>query len=145
MLAVTWLTEGIIYPGTKLDKLPNAGSHLNPIQLLPESLTLNCWFKFEPATGCSATYLKFIKFGPIMVFPTVNFLSLTMKNINLKFPLNISMFSLVYTNYDSLYLPGGMIVLYLCAQLAVLYTYNCLLILIYYRLGQGELNTRRGQ
>ena len=26
---------------------------------------------------------------------------------------------------------GGMIVLYLCAQLAVLYTYNCLLILIY--------------
>ena len=28
-----------------------------------------------------------------------------------------------------------MIVLYLWAQLAVLYTYNCLLILIYYRLG----------
>ena len=31
----------------------------------------------------------------------------------------------------------GMIVLYLCAQLALLYTYNCFLILIYYRLGQG--------
>ena len=35
--------------------------------------------------------------------------------------------------------PGGMIVLYLCAHLAVLYTYNCLLILIYYRLGQIQL------
>ena len=35
--------------------------------------------------------------------------------------------------------PGGMRVLYLCAQLAVLYTYNCLLILIYYRLGQNQL------
>ena len=35
--------------------------------------------------------------------------------------------------------PGGMIVLYLCAQLAVLYTYNCLLILIYYWLGQNQL------
>ena len=34
---------------------------------------------------------------------------------------------------------GGMIVLYLCAQLAVLYTYNCLLVLIYYRLGQNQL------
>ena len=34
---------------------------------------------------------------------------------------------------------GGMIVLYLCAQLAVLYTYNCLLILIYYRLGPGGI------
>ena len=33
----------------------------------------------------------------------------------------------------------GMIVSYLCAQLAVLYTYNCLLILIYYRLGQNLL------
>ena len=32
-----------------------------------------------------------------------------------------------------------MIVLYLCAQLAVLYTYNCLLILIYYSLGQNLL------
>ena len=32
-----------------------------------------------------------------------------------------------------------MIVLNLCAQLAVLYTYNCLLILIYYRLGQNQL------
>ena len=30
-------------------------------------------------------------------------------------------------------------VLYLCAQLAVLYTNNCLLILIYYRLGQNLL------
>ena len=30
--------------------------------------------------------------------------------------------------------PGGMIVLYLCAQLAVLYTYDYLVILIYYRL-----------
>ena len=29
----------------------------------------------------------------------------------------------------------GMIVSYLCAQLAALYTYNCLLIMIYYRLG----------
>ena len=34
---------------------------------------------------------------------------------------------------------GGMIVLYLCAQLAVLYTYNCLLIMIHYRLGQNLL------
>jgi len=34
---------------------------------------------------------------------------------------------------------GGMIVLYLCAQLAVLCTYNCLLILKYYRLGQNQL------
>ena len=34
---------------------------------------------------------------------------------------------------------GGMIVLYMCAQLAVLYTYNCLLILIYYRVGQNQL------
>ena len=33
---------------------------------------------------------------------------------------------------------GGIIVLYLCAQLAVLYTYNCLLILIYYWLGQNH-------
>ena len=33
----------------------------------------------------------------------------------------------------------GMVVLYLCAQLAVLYTYYCLLILIYYRLGQNQL------
>ena len=33
---------------------------------------------------------------------------------------------------------GGLIVLYLCAQLAVLYTYNCLLILIYYRLDQNQ-------
>ena len=33
----------------------------------------------------------------------------------------------------------GMVVLYLCAQLAVLYTYNCLQILIYYRLGQNQL------
>ena len=33
-------------------------------------------------------------------------------------------------------LPGERIVLYLCAQLAVLYTYNCLLILIYYRVSQ---------
>ena len=32
---------------------------------------------------------------------------------------------------------GG--VLYLCAQFAVLYTYNCLLIMIYYRLGQNHL------
>ena len=32
----------------------------------------------------------------------------------------------------------GMIVLYLCAQLAVQYTDNCLLILIYYRLGQNQ-------
>ena len=32
-----------------------------------------------------------------------------------------------------------MIVSYLCAQLAVLYTYNCLLIMIYYRLGQNLL------
>ena len=32
-----------------------------------------------------------------------------------------------------------MIVLYLCAQLAILYTYNCLLIMIYYRLGQNLL------
>ena len=30
--------------------------------------------------------------------------------------------------------PGGMIVSYLCAQLAVLYTINCLLIMIYYSL-----------
>ena len=29
--------------------------------------------------------------------------------------------------------PGGMIILYLCAQFAVLYNYNCLLILIYYK------------
>ena len=35
--------------------------------------------------------------------------------------------------------PGGMIVLYLCAQLAVLYTYDCLLISIYYRLGRNQL------
>ena len=28
---------------------------------------------------------------------------------------------------------GGLIVSYLCAQLAVLYTYNCLLIMLYYR------------
>ena len=34
---------------------------------------------------------------------------------------------------------GGMIVLYLCAQLDVLYTYNCLVLLIYYRLGQNQL------
>ena len=34
---------------------------------------------------------------------------------------------------------GVMIVLYLCAQLAVLYTYTCLQILIYYRLGQNQL------
>ena len=34
-------------------------------------------------------------------------------------------------------LSGGMTVLYLCAQLAVLYTFNSLLILIYYRLGQN--------
>ena len=34
--------------------------------------------------------------------------------------------------------PGGMIVLYLCAQLAVLNTYNCTLILIYW-LGQNLL------
>ena len=34
---------------------------------------------------------------------------------------------------------GGMIVLYPCAQLAVLHTYNCLLIMIYYRLGQNLL------
>ena len=33
---------------------------------------------------------------------------------------------------------GGITVLYLCAQLAVLYTYNCFLILIYYRLGQNQ-------
>ena len=33
----------------------------------------------------------------------------------------------------------GMIVLYLCATLAILYTYNSLLILIYYRLGQNLL------
>ena len=37
--------------------------------------------------------------------------------------------------YSILLGSGGMIVLYLCAQLAVLYTHNCLLILIYYRLG----------
>ena len=34
---------------------------------------------------------------------------------------------------------GGMIVLYLYAHLAVLYTFNCLLLLIYYRLGQNQL------
>ena len=33
----------------------------------------------------------------------------------------------------------GMIVLYLSAQLAVLYTYNCLLIMIYFRLGRNLL------
>ena len=37
----------------------------------------------------------------------------------------------------------GMVVLYLCAQVAVLYTYNCLLILIYYRLGQNQLNINK--
>ena len=36
-------------------------------------------------------------------------------------------------------LPGGRIVLFLCAQLAVLYTYNCLLRMICYRLGQNQL------
>ena len=35
--------------------------------------------------------------------------------------------------------PRGMIVLYPWAQLAVLHTYNCLLIMIYYRLGQKLL------
>ena len=35
--------------------------------------------------------------------------------------------------------PGGIIVLYLCAQFAVLYTYNCLPIMIYFRLGQNQL------
>ena len=40
-------------------------------------------------------------------------------------------------------LPGGMIVLYLCAQLAVMYTYNYLLILIYYRLGQNQLMSNK--
>ena len=33
------------------------------IQILPKSLILNWWFKFEPAVGGSATQLKFIKFG----------------------------------------------------------------------------------
>ena len=33
----------------------------------------------------------------------------------------------------------GMIVLHLCSQLAVLYTFNCLPILIYYRLGHNIL------
>ena len=36
-----------------------------------------------------------------------------------------------------------MIVLYLCAQLALLYTYNCLLILIYYGLGQNQLTINK--
>ena len=38
---------------------------------------------------------------------------------------------------DNVVFPGGMIVLYLCAQLAVMYTYNCVLILIYYRYALG--------
>ena len=38
----------------------------------------------------------------------------------------------------NLYYPGGMIVLYrVLSKLYVLYTYNCLLIMIYYSLGQN--------
>ena len=44
----------------------------------------------------------------------------------------------IVTRYKSSF-PGGVIVLYLCVQVAVLYTYNCLLILKYYRLGLNLL------
>ena len=46
--------------------------------------------------------------------------------------------AVLYT-YSCLDRIRGMIVLYLCAQLAVLYTYNCLLIMICYSLGQNQL------
>ena len=45
----------------------------------------------------------------------------------------------LYTEQHVLLYTGGMVVLYLCAQLALMYTYNCLLILIYYKLGQSQL------
>ena len=57
------------------------------------------------------------------------FLPLSKKNLNIPF-----LCVLAKRNKQD-----GMIVLYLWAQLAVLYTYNCLLILIYYRLGQNQL------
>ena len=37
----------------------------------------------------------------------------------------------------------GTIVLLLCSELAVLYTFNCLLVLIYYRLGQNILKINK--
>ena len=40
----------------------------SPIQIMPESLVLNRWLKFEQAVGRSATKLKFIKFGNFPVF-----------------------------------------------------------------------------
>ena len=54
---IKWIVE--------VAKLPTDSSNLeSPIQSLssvPDSLTLNRWFKFEPEVGSSGTYLKFIE------------------------------------------------------------------------------------
>ena len=55
---------------------------------------------------------------------------------SIKFPSNIYFILFGHVRCTE---PGGMIIIYLCAQLAVLYTCNCSLILIFYRLGQNQL------
>ena len=48
-------------PGlTWLNCLPGRFKFEPTIQILPQSLTLNRWFKFEQAVGSSATQLKFL-------------------------------------------------------------------------------------
>ena len=76
---------------------------------------------FQPCLNCINTQVTFLR-------KIYKFLKRKKGIINLLCPYQISRVS-----------PGGMIVSYLCAQLAVPYTYNSLLIIIYYRLGQNLL------